>query len=29
MTDYVAWGITALANDITDLYSEKLNDENT
>lgn len=29
MTDYVAWGVTALCNDISDLYSEKLNEENT
>ncbi|KAL4491323.1 hypothetical protein ABPG72_021709 [Tetrahymena utriculariae] len=29
MTDYLAWGLSALSNDITDLYSEKLNDQNT
>ncbi|KAL4445465.1 hypothetical protein ABPG74_004539 [Tetrahymena malaccensis] len=29
ITDYLAWGVTALSNDIADLYSEKLNDQNT
>ncbi|EAS07883.2 peptidase S45 penicillin amidase (macronuclear) [Tetrahymena thermophila SB210] len=29
ITDYLAWGVTALSNDIADLYSEKLNDKNT
>lgn len=29
ITDYVAYGVTALTNDVADMYAEKLNEENT